>query len=184
MSMLDDSAVRALGGALDRLGIPWAVTGGVAANVHRQEVRHTGDIDVLVLLAETPLAQLTQALAQDGWRALLTTQDGWLTRIEHPKHGVADIMVAGTSYQCAALERALADVQPDGSVVRLLAAEDVIIHKLIAGRHKDDIDVLSILAAAPALDDAYLDEWADHWNVAERLRSLRELAAQECAGAV
>ena len=82
-------------------------------------------------------------------------------------HGLADILVAGTDYQREAIARAV----PEGRN-RLLTIEDVIIHKLIAGRYQDDADIESILATKPALDRTYLDRWIDYWDVGDRWQRL------------
>ena len=52
--MIVDSAARHLGDLLDRLNLPWTVTGGHAANVYRDEIRHTSDVDI------RPLAKTAQ----------------------------------------------------------------------------------------------------------------------------
>jgi len=72
------------------------------------------------------------------------------------------------TYQKQAVERAVAHVLDDGTTIRVLAIEDVIIHKLIAGRSKDAADVESILATDPDMDMAYLDHWLAEWGVADR----------------
>ena len=72
------------------------------------------------------------------------------------------------AYRKQAVERAVADVLDDGTTIRVLAIEDVIIHKLIADRSKDAADVESILATDPDMDAAYLDHWLAEWGVADR----------------
>ena len=84
---------------------------------------------------------------------------------------------SATDYQQAALARAKATMF--GNIpLRALAVEDVLIHKLIADRYKDDADVDDILRTNPALDETYmskrLDEWGlrDHYErIARRSRS-------------
>ena len=39
------------------------------------------------------------------------------------------------------------------------AVEDLIIHKLLAGRPRDLEDVRGVLARVPAIDEAYLTRW-------------------------
>lgn len=57
--------------------------------------------------------------------------------------------------------------------MRFLAPEDVILHKLIAGRPRDLDDIQNILDAAPTLDEAYLEGWAEAWDVLEPWHRLR-----------
>lgn len=68
-------------------------------------------------------------------------------------------------YQHVAIERG----RPD----HVLTIEDVIIHKLIAGRPRDRDDIRSILATDPDLDHAYLDPWIVAWDVDEEWQRLQ-----------
>lgn len=47
----------------------------------------------------------------------------------------------------------------------MLAIEDVLLHKLIAGRFQDLADVEAILAARPPLDRGYLMPWIAYWEL-------------------
>jgi hypothetical protein len=55
----------------------------------------------------------------------------------------------------------------------VLAPEDIIIHKLIAGRHTDIDDVERILARGPHLDLAYLERWIEEWRLGKRWDAVR-----------
>ena len=70
-----------------------------------------------------------------------------------------DILVADTDYQAEAFDRAV-----DG----YLTAEDVIVHKLIAWRRRDQDDVRSILTTNRPLDEGYIERWARAWDVSDR----------------
>jgi hypothetical protein len=49
----------------------------------------------------------------------------------------------------------------------VLTADDVIVHKLIAGRPRDLSDIESILASGIALDEIYIEHWAEIWDVSD-----------------
>ena len=51
--------------------------------------------------------------------------------------------------------------------------EDVIIHKLIAGRHQDIADIEAIVAGHLPLDETYLARWVGFWDVAATWQTLR-----------
>jgi hypothetical protein len=70
-----------------------------------------------------------------------------------------DVLRAETSFQHAALDRAVGGV---------ITVEDVIVHKLIAWRPRDRDDVDSILAAGHPLDEPYIEGWAREWQVLDR----------------
>jgi hypothetical protein len=60
----------------------------------------------------------------------------------------------------------------DGPAIPVLTAEDVIIHKLIAGRSQDIADIEAILASGAAIDDAYVQKWVTFWDLADAWSAL------------
>jgi len=173
---VERDAVRDLGEHLGAMSIEWALFGAVAANRYRREVRLTGDVDLLLADHGGDLAALERSLAGAGWTTRRATPDGSVLRLRHPRLGAADLVLAETEYQRVALGRARAEDDTTGGVVRYLAPEDVIIHKLIAARPRDLDDIENILDAAPELDESYLEEWAEAWEVAELWQRLRSEA--------
>jgi hypothetical protein len=155
------------------MSIQWALFGAVAANRYRREVRLTGDVDLLLADHGENLAALERSLAATGWTTRRATPDGSVLRLRHPRFGAADLVLAETEYQRVALGRARAEIDAEGGVVRYLAPEDVIIHKLIAARPRDLDDIENILDAAPELDAAYLEGWVEAWEVVELWHRLR-----------
>jgi len=89
-------------------------------------------------------------------RAALS-QLGDLLRLHHTELGLADLLIAGTEYQRQAIERARWETPGVGEPIAVLTPEDVIVHKLIAGRSQDRADVEAILAAGVPLDDDYIE---------------------------
>lgn len=75
-------------------------------------------------------------------------------------------MVASVEYQRLALQRGLG--------AHVLTVEDVIIHKLIAGRARDRDDIASILEARLELDLNCIGRWAREWEVSDRWKSATE----------
>jgi hypothetical protein len=80
--------------------------------------------------------------------------------------GAADLIVAATDYELHAISRAREE-RLGSQLARVLAPEDVIVLKLIAGRAQDLADIEAILAAKPALDERYLETWLEFWDVGE-----------------
>jgi predicted nucleotidyltransferase len=170
------SALAAVGEILDRLEIRWVVFGALAANLYRAETRFTQDLDLLLQDAGPGVSAIEAALASSGWKVRRAIPDGTMLRARHVEHGDVDLVMAGTPYQHEALARAREEVLGDGTRVRALAVEDVVLHKLIAGRTRDIADVESILDAAVPMDEAYLERWASEWEVLEAWRRLRDAA--------
>jgi len=171
------SAVAAVGEALSTLGVQWAVFGALAANLYRSETRFTQNLDLLLSDAGPGVAALEAALARGGWSVRRALPDGTMLRARHPDHGNVDLVIAETDYQRQALARAREERLRDGTCVRALAVEDVLVHKLIAGRSRDLADIESILDAAPPIDEPYVERWAREWEVLESWRALRDAAA-------
>ncbi len=152
-----------LADALDHLGVTWVVAGALAADRYRMTQRYTADLDLLVSWDDRIPAS-TEAL---GYDVLVLADDGeppHLIRLRSATERI-DLLVALVEYQRLALDRGLA--------ARVLTIEDVLIHKLISWRPKDRDDIEAILATAPVLDEAYLDEWAAAWEVGDRWAEVR-----------
>lgn len=170
----------------------WALMGGHAANLYRREIRTTVDVDILVpdvsVGALGPVPRAVERLRGEGWTIKALPPGGWLLRATHPEHGGLDLVVAETEYQSVALARAdesaTGSKTATGSVrVKALTVEDVLIHKLIANRAKDEADVIDILKTGPDLDQDYLRHWLGEWEVADRYEHLTVRAAAEVDGA-
>ena len=151
-------ALRDLADALGHEGIDWAVAGAVAANVHREVIRTTNDLDVMIALAGQDLTVVQNALHERGWTTFAVAGD-FLLRLGHPEAGRLDVMVSGTDYETGAIGRAHRVEHDEGLSFKTLAVEDVVILKLIADRSQDAADVESILATKPDFDKEYMTRW-------------------------
>lgn len=149
---------------LRELGIEPVLIGALAANEYRQVARLTTDVDFLA----RSLTGVAEAMEADGFEVRTMAEPGGLPYLLFIRgSGIrVDVIAAQTEYQIGALERAV-----DG----VLTVEDVIIHKLIAWRSKDQADIEQILAADPELDVAYLELWADEWGVEDRWEEARRM---------
>lgn len=158
---------------LARLGVDWCVAGAVAANAYRAP-RDTTDLDLIVQVAANRYTTVAERLRTDGWRVFRVSPASDypdVVRLEHDDYFPTDLLLVKTAYQREALQRA--HMLPSG--VRILAPEDVIIHKLIAYRHRDRADVTEVLRSGTLLDHGYIERWAEEWGVLER---WREAAAE------
>ena len=159
---------RLLGGR----SIRWALIGGLAANRYRRTPRHTFDVDVLLASVGWDLEELEAAMASAGWSVRRVDAEATLLRASHRELGAVDLLVSGTEYQRMALARARLEQVVGVGDVPVLTVEDVIVHKLIAGRYQDLADVEAILAGGVAVDASYVEGWAEFWDVLDRWRSL------------
>lgn len=168
--------LREVEGILARLGVEWAVFGAVAANVYRAEARATYDVDILLSLGRADMAGVAEAAQVAGWSVRLLHPDESMLRIVHPELGAVDFVAVEIEYQQAALQRARRETLAGGISTRVLTVEDIIVHKLIAGRSRDDADVEAILDANHVLDWDYLNHWLEQWEVADRFAAVQKKA--------
>ncbi len=146
---------------LDEIGVRWAIAGAVAANRYRKIERQTGDIDLLVEWSES----LPGALQSGGWDLVVAADPGEPPHLIRARSDAkVDLMIAMTDYQSVALGRATNN---------WLSIEDVIVHKLIAGRPRDVDDIESILSTRRVWDAAYVEKWAIAWEVIDSWRTIQ-----------
>ena len=158
-----------LGGALDKAGIPYMLIGGQAVLLHGQP-RATVDIDVTVGLDVDAVPRLL-ALAQSlGLNALATPVEPFVAKtnvlpVQDAETGIrVDFIFSFTPYEQQAIARAVRQ-SVGGQSVCFAAAEDLILHKLFAGRPRDIEDVRGVLARkGKQLDSEYLRRWARQFS--------------------
>jgi hypothetical protein len=167
---------------LAELGSPMAVMGGLALSVWRH-VRTTQDVDVLIAVDAGHESRLLELLLECGFRPKTSPPIRPLGLIRHlqllyePEGAFVDIRVdllfADSEYHRAALDRRISvhfeEINQD---LYVLSCEDLIIHKLLAGRMQDRVDTTALLQAnRESIDFGYVAHW------------LRELGLREAFGA-
>jgi hypothetical protein len=170
---VERTALSALGAVLSELGIRWVLIGALAANRYRASPRLTQDVDLLLADTGAGLERLESAFRAAGWEPRRASPEGELLRLRHPQLGIADLMISGTEYQQEAIRRAREEPIGAGESAPVLTPEDVIVHKLIAGRTQDVADIEAILAERVSLDERYIERWAAFWDVLDGWRALR-----------
>lgn len=120
------------------------------------------------------LGAIAEAAEREGWMIRHLHPEGSLLRIAHEEHGAADMIAVEMDYQRKALNRARAETFSGGIEARVLAVEDVIVHKLIANRAQDDADIASIVEAQQPMDVQYLEHWMRVWEVEDRFAAILE----------
>ncbi len=165
-------ALSAIDDLLRPKGIDWMVIGAHAANLYRDELRATRDVDVLLSLSMASMTTLANQLVEAGWQVRHRTADNWLVRARHAKFGDVDLMCVQGEYQQAAFGRSVGRQVNGVGIVKFLTPEDVIVHKLIANRHQDQQDVMSILKAGVPLDREYMARWLKKWDMERQYDAL------------
>jgi hypothetical protein len=153
---------------LDRAEIPYMVIGGQAVQLYG-EPRLTRDIDVTLGIGHEELARVLAVCSRCALRPL-TERPGELVRdtmvlpaLEERTGIRVDFVFSFTGYERQAIERSR-PVELGGAQVRFAAVEDVIIHKLVAGRPRDLEDARIIIVKNSGLDRAYVERWLTEFD--------------------
>jgi predicted nucleotidyltransferase len=143
--------------------IPYAVLGGLALQ-HWGEPRTTQDVDIVVLASSDQEDDLLQAILQRFQPrmadALSFAKQYRVLLVRTSSDVAVDIALGIPGYEEEALRRA-GKVSFNGlPQVSILSAEDLIIHKCVAGRPRDIEDVERVLLRQRVkLDLRYIRNW-------------------------
>lgn len=157
------SLLAKIGRTLDAAGISYMVIGGQAVLLHG-EPRLTRDIDITLGVDATHLARVRSSLLTAGLESAVSDVETFVgannvyPAIDRETSIRVDLIFSFTPYESEAIRRAVT-AELDGVLVRFAAAEDLIIHKLVAGRPRDIEDVRGVLARSTTLDEQYLHSW-------------------------
>ena len=141
---------------LKKASIPYMVIGGQAVLLYG-EPRLTRDIDITMGIGVDGLDRVKKIISIIGLTSLVQKEKEFVERnMVFPtidkKSGIrVDFIFSFSAYERQAIERAK-DIRLGNSIVRFASLEDMVIHKVIAGRARDFEDVKSILLKNPKYD--------------------------------
>lgn len=146
--------------ALDRAGIPYMVIGGQAV-LRYGEARLTRDIDLTLGVDIDRLADVLSVTAACGFEVLVDPEpfvrETMVLPCRDPGSGIRlDLVFSFSPYEREAIARAR-PVTIGATPVGFAAVEDLVIHKIIAGRPRDLEDVRGILLKNPGLDMTFVE---------------------------
>jgi hypothetical protein len=148
---------------LDGAGISYMIIGGQAVLLHG-EPRLTRDIDVTLGCDAGELDRVLSVAGAAGLEPSVAGIEDFVrrTNVLPLTDGATairvDLIFSFTPYESEAIRRSIPVALEDTSV-RFAAVEDLIIHKLVAGRPRDLEDVRGVLARRPKVDEKYLITW-------------------------
>jgi hypothetical protein len=176
-------AIAALAAVLERLDVRWYLFGAQAALLYGA-ARLTADIDVTVDLGDRQTAPLVRSLEKAGFRLRVRDVGGFVatTRVlpvlHRPSGMPIDLVLAGPGLEDLFFKRRRWRIV-DGVRVPVASPEDIIVMKVLAGRGKDEDDVVAILAARPKLNAdlvratlATLEQAIDQADLGPRFEAL------------
>jgi hypothetical protein len=157
--------IARLGAELEARRIPFMLIGGQAVLLHG-EPRLTQDIDVTMGVGPDRLQDLLGACDGLGLEPLpddphTFARETFVLPAADPATGVrVDFIFSTTPYEAQAIERAVL-VDVGSREVPFATAEDLLLHKLFAGRPRDLEDAAGVVRRkGPELDWEYLGRWA------------------------
>ncbi len=139
------------------------VIGGLAVQRWGQP-RLTRDVDLTVLLPpgreEMMLQEVIEAFPPRVPDAVRFAVVHRVLPVEVPGGSEADISLGLPGYEEEAIARSVQYELSEGRAVRLCSPEDLIIHKSVAGRPQDVLDIEGIVARqGKKLDPGYIRRW-------------------------
>lgn len=157
--------IARLASALDGGGIPYMVIGGQAVLLYGTS-RLTQDIDVTLGVGAEEFARVVQSLGPLKLDCLTPepknfVRDKMVLPLRDPSTGFrVDLMFTHSfsTYERQALVRAR-QVAVGKTMVRYISPEDLVIHKIIAGRPRDLEDVKGILLKNPEVNRKEIKDW-------------------------
>lgn len=166
---------------LNEKNIPYMIIGGQAVLLYG-EPRLTKDIDITLGIGIEALAQIKAIASALDLKPLVSNPEDFVKEtmvfpVAEKKSGIrVDFIFSFSPYEKQAIERAR-EIRLGRAMVKFAALEDVIIHKMLAGRPRDIEDVESILLKNPGYDAAYLKKWLAEFAVALERDYVSELLA-------
>ena len=149
--------------AFDSQQIPYIVIGGQAVLLYG-EPRLTRDIDITLGIDNTFASQIEHLAksiqlypAVDDTEQFVKSSN--VLPLYDPESKIrVDLIFSFLSYERQAMGRAN-PVMLDRYPVKYASLEDIIIHKLFAGRPRDIEDVKGIIQRSPGFDRGYIEVW-------------------------
>jgi len=179
-----EKLIKRIAQRLDEDKIPYMIIGGQALLIYGRP-RLTRDIDITLGIDADDFALVEKACKKLKLKILPENPEVFAkeTRVlptEEPKSRIrVDFIFSFTPYEMQAIKRAK-EVIIGNYPVKFASCEDVIIHKMVAGRAIDDEDVASILVKNKnSIDLKYVKTWlsefskiSEHKQILERFNRL------------
>lgn len=150
--------------------LPFMLIGGQAVLLHG-ESRLTEDVDATLGVSPDRLPAVLEACKSLGLEPLPTDVEAFVRQTfvlpaAEPETGIRiDLIFSTTPYEAQAIKRAVL-VELGSVMVPFATAEDLILHKLFAGRPRDLEDAAGVVRRqAKGLDWDYLKRWVGEFSV-------------------
>ncbi len=156
------------GRLLDEHGVPYMVIGGQAVLLYG-EPRLTRDIDITLGIGPQRAEDVVKLAGELGLKTLVGDPKEFAERtfvlpcLEENAGIRIDFIFSQSSYEDEALRR-VKTVRLEDIDVKFASLEDLIIHKVVAGRPRDLEDVDGVLTKNPDFDRQYVFHWLGEFD--------------------
>jgi len=174
-----------IGAGLANHGLPYMIIGGQAVLLYG-EPRLTKDIDITLGVNIDSLEHLLRAVQALALKPLPEDRDSFvrqtmvLPTVDEATGIRVDFIFSYTPYETGAIKRAK-KVKILDQEVNFAAPEDLVIHKIFAGRPRDLEDVRTVLLKNPTIDLSYIRKWLREFDNAsykkEFLKNFEQILA-------
>ena len=141
------------------------IIGGQAVLLYG-EPRLTKDIDITLGINVDRLPDIVKITQKLDYRILVENTEDFVREtmvlpVEDQKTGIRiDFIFSFSPYEKQAIERAKA-IMMNKIPVKFASLEDVIVHKIVAGRARDLEDVKNVMLKNPGYDVGYVESWLE-----------------------
>jgi len=165
-----------IGASLSSHSLPYMVIGGQAVLLYG-EPRLTRDIDITLGVDVDHLGEVLAVVHELNLKTLpkeiesFVRQTMVLPTLDDHTGIRVDFIFSYTPYETGAIMRAK-KVTIQGQEVTIAAPEDLIIHKIFAGRPRDIEDVRTVLLKNPDVDRQYIREWLKEFDASSEEKAF------------
>ncbi len=171
-----EQLLESIAQGLERLAIPYMLIGGQAVLLYG-EPRLTRDIDLTMGAGPERLSEVLDWVRGRGWQVLVDVPAEFVAKtmvlpcLEPSSSIRIDLIFSFSPYERQALQR-VRKVRIGNTQVCFASIEDLVVHKVLAGRPRDVEDVRSILLKNRGIDLAYVRTWLRDFDQSLGDRSL------------
>jgi len=164
-----ESLLKKLSQELNLQSIPYMVIGGQAVLLYG-EPRLTKDIDITLGMNVGEVQKLINLINTLGLKILVDdyeqfVKDTFVLPTIDEKSGIrVDFVFSFSAYEQKAIQRAK-EIKLSDTIVKFASLEDLIIHKVIAGRPRDIEDIKSVVLKNPKYESEYINKWLKEFDL-------------------
>lgn len=157
-----------LGKSFNNAKVPYMIIGGQAVLLYG-EPRFTRDIDITLGIGADGLDSILNIVKELNLKTLPEDVPSFVKKtmvlpVMDESTGVrVDFIFSFTPYEKQAIERGKKTLL-DGVEINFASVEDLIIHKIFAGRVRDIEDVKNIILKNPNIDKIYIKKWLQEFD--------------------